>query len=469
VQAARAHQTKDDEDAESATRTSASQCDTVFPMVMLIGLPVFPRLLLPVYVFPSFDQPRPIDRPIGRSTDRTERSNREISRENVCVFVSFLAPLYFPSSRVTYWFIDSLIRRLIHLVADCVAAPQPRRLGIMASVDACPTRTRCGKDDVSNSVVHTIALGVERDCFGAETVTESLAARIRGLFADAEFVRVSRVMPSSTVYTKHNPRLLFVTDDLRRRGHFSLNIVGYDTSLTACCIAQRSAVQLECSSLLLVAQPIMYRDIPLGALIIGSSSPLGSEKWGAMASLAEALGETLVGMRLSDNMLQLLAWRQRDRDVFGVEEMEFQDVPVAVERLSLSRPRQPEEVLAYVSASSKEPEEYSKTIHYDHTGQDYHEKGQACRNMVETCKDDSLRQEGRNRQITIAVRILGLSILYLSALFASRIITMDSHLPISSLLSAGVAVGAAVTSAARIPPGVYVHEWTALACTKKKA
>ncbi len=206
----------------------------------------------------------------------------------------------------------------------------------------------------------------------------------------------------------------------RRR---TVSVVGYDTSLSMRCIEEHRFLQFEIieaagvdslQSRILSAQPILCRGVGIGAILVGSSTPLDALEQESLADLSEALAGVLDDMVLSESMRQLLSWREQDMSFCGPP-LELQDVPCLpmasslrplVDLIPAALGEPVEEMSEEESAGTREEmPQYSKSVPHD--------ASEKLRGTYEEASPSELPDK-------IIIRVFGLSWLYLSAVIAGK-------------------------------------------------
>jgi len=284
------------------------------------------------------------------------------------------------------------------------------------------------------------------------------------LLSYVTFIRVSRRAGSA----------LFATDNLLRRGKFSLSLVGFDTSLSACCIEARGIVQVESGGprpVVVAACPIVCRGTGIGAVLVGSTQPLCSREQEAVSMLADALAGVLDDMTLSKTMVELLACRERDQSFCGME-MEFQDLPFVPQSLKLL----PNDVQTNTyrddddrerdwyqgggessgRSGSKSDESGSKN---DSKGGDTVDGCAKCAQhecQVKGAKDvgDGTTTKPLGLPDEFNIRIFGLSWLYLSSVVVAKLLAPASSVSMSAMIVAVLALVSGAGSMALLFPGL---------------
>ena len=289
------------------------------------------------------------------------------------------------------------------------------------------------------------------------------------LLSYVTFVRVSRRAGSA----------LFATDNLLRRGKFSLSLVGFDTSLSACCIEARGIVQVESGGprpVVVAACPIVCRGTGIGAVLVGSTQPLCSREQEAVSMLADALAGVLDDMTLSETMVELLACRERDQSFCGME-MEFQDLPFVPQSLKLL----PNDIQTntYRDDDERERDEYrggggesgesgesggeSKS---GRSGSNNDRKGGDTVDGCAKCAQHECRGKGAKdvgdgtttKPLGLPdefnIRIFGLSWLYLSSVVVAKLFAPAGSVSMSAMVVAVLALVSGVGSMALLFPGL---------------
>ncbi len=298
------------------------------------------------------------------------------------------------------------------------------------------------------------------------------------LLSYVTFIRVSRRAGSA----------LFATDNLLRRGKFSLSLVGFDTSLSACCIEARGIVQVESGGprpVVVAACPIVCRGTGIGAVLVGSTQPLCSREQEAVSMLADALAGVLDDMTLSETMVELLACRERDQSFCGME-MEFQDLPFVPQSLKLL----PNDIQTntYRDDDERERDEYrggggesgesgSKSggesgsgiksggeSKSGRSGSNNDRKGGDTVDGCAKCAQHECRGKGAKDVGTTTkplglpdefnIRIFGLSWLYLSSVVVAKLFAPAGSVSMSAMVVAVLALVSGVGSMALLFPGL---------------
>jgi hypothetical protein len=298
-----------------------------------------------------------------------------------------------------------------------------------------------------DSTINRIALAVERAFSEEHDIGLDELSR---LLPTSTFIRVSRRAESS----------LFVTDDLlRRRNKFALTVVGYDTSFTAGCIEAHDLIQSETTfnkPVIVSAQPIICRGIGIGAIILGTTAQLDVHQQEFLASLADALAGVLDDMVLSENMKQLLAWRERDQSFCG-RELEYQDLPCLDTTTSLRslRPTRDGSRVSFDEGASK-PVNASGCSAWEETRTPTTASGEV---SVATCSKASGRHGKEKMGETVElpdefnIRIFGLSWLYLSAVIVGKMF-LEGNLPVVPAVVAILALVSGAGSLVVLFPGM---------------
>ena len=265
-----------------------------------------------------------------------------------------------------------------------------------------------------------------------------------------------------------------------RRGKFSLSLVGFDTSLSACCIEARGIVQVESGGprpVVVAACPIVCRGTGIGAVLVGSSQPLCSREEEAVSKLADALAGVLDDMTLSETMVELLACRERDQSFCGME-MEFQDLPFVPQSLKLL----PNDIQTntYRDDDERERDEYrggggesgesgSKSGSKSKSGRSGSNNDRKGGDTIDGCakcaqhecrgkgaKDvgDGTTTKPLGLPDEFNIRIFGLSWLYLSSVVVAKLFAPAGSVSMSAMVVAVLALVSGVGSMALLFPGL---------------
>ena len=265
-----------------------------------------------------------------------------------------------------------------------------------------------------------------------------------------------------------------------RRGKFSLSLVGFDTSLSACCIEARGIVQVESGGprpVVVAACPIVCRGTGIGAVLVGSTQPLCSREQEAVSMLADALAGVLDDMTLSETMVELLACRERDQSFCGME-MEFQDLPFVPQSLKLL----PNDIQTntYRDDDERERDEYrggggesgesgSKSGSKSKSGRSGSNNDRKGGDTIDGCakcaqhecrgkgaKDvsDGTTTKPLGLPDEFNIRIFGLSWLYLSSVVVAKLFAPAGSVSMSAMVVAVLALVSGVGSMALLFPGL---------------
>ncbi len=249
-----------------------------------------------------------------------------------------------------------------------------------------------------DNTINAVALDIERAFSGARvTRSEDALLSLQELLRRAEAISVH-------VSRRAGDELLITGNLLGRRKDVS--VAGYDMSLSMRCIEARRLLQFEvveaagADSLqprILSAQPVACRGVGIGAILVSSARPLDAREEKSLAELSDALAGVLDDMVLSESLRQLLDWRKQDMSFCGPP-LDLQDAYIP--EVSSLRPLADRIPVAPLDApfkevSGKETETYTETMPGELPDQ-------------------------------LIIRVLGLSLLYLSAVIAGNTFA-DGH------------------------------------------